>query len=202
MKQEVVLALFRKLKKCKYSNGKMRKFKNLVHKLELKLRCRKTNVGGIIKYNITPLEFFIKSKKLSSRYIIAKNTLKKFTIIRGTRSITSIKLIPLHINNLVHHKSHLNLLVILGKRIFRIDPTSPSKTKIKTKNVNKTLSKYSIKRGMIYSGMYSRNKIIKHGGLCRYVTPLVYVYGKSLNHRIIKKEIISYFKFIISQIYP
>jgi hypothetical protein len=196
MQQEVIQKLFKKLKKCKYSTGRMRKFKNLVHRLELKLRGKKITTGNITKYNITPTEFFIRNKKLSKKYIIANNTLKKFIITHSIKVLPN-SIIPVHINNLVHHKSHLNLLVILDKQIFRIDPNDPKITKIKTKNVDSALTKYFKKRGMKYSGMYRKNKIIKHGGLCRYATPLVYVYGKSLNHRIIKREIIRYFRYLI-----
>ena len=197
MEQEIIQKLFGDLKKCKYSTGRMRKFKNLVHSLELKLRGKKVTIGNIDKYNITPTEFFIRHKKLSKKYIIANNTLKKFTILQSVKVLPNL-IIPVHINNLVHHKSHLNLLVILGKRVFRIDPNNPKITKIKTKNVDSALLEYFKKRGLEYSGMYQKNKIIKHGGLCRYTTPLVYVYGKSLNHKIIKREIINYFRYLIT----
>ena len=116
MQQEVIQKLFKKLKKCKYSTGRMRKFKNLVHHLELKLRGKKITIGDITKYNITPTEFFIRHKKLSKKYIIANNTLKKFNIVQSVKVLPNL-IIPVHINNLVHHKSHLNLLVILGKVI-------------------------------------------------------------------------------------
>ena len=195
MQQEIIQKLFGDLKKCKYSTGRMRKFKNLVHRLELKLRGKKVTIGNITKYNITPTEFFIRHKKLSKKYIIANNTLKKFTILQSVKVLPN-SIIPVHINNLVHHKSHLNLLVILNKRVFRIDPNNPKITKIKTKNVDSTLTKYFKKRGMKYSGMYRFT--IKHGGLCRYATPLVYVYGKSLNHKIMKREIINYFRYLIT----
>ena len=195
MHQEIIQKLFGDLKKCKYSTGRMRKFKNLVHRLELKLRGKKVTIGNITKYNITPTEFFIRHKKLSKKYIIANNTLKKFTILQSVKVLPN-SIIPVHINNLVHHKSHLNLLVLSGKRVFRIDPNNPKITKIKTKNVDSTLAKYFKKRGMKYYGMYRFT--IKHGGLCRYATPLVYVYGKSLNHKIIKREIINYFRYLIT----
>ena len=88
MQQEIIQKLFGDLKKCKYSTGRMRKFKNLVHRLELKLRGKKVTIGNITKYNITPTEFFIRHKKLSKKYIIANNTLKKFTILQ------SVKVLP------------------------------------------------------------------------------------------------------------
>ena len=44
---------------------------------------------------------------------------------------------------------------------------------------------------------YIKSKIIKHGGLCRYATPLLYTHGKRLTHKILKKTVINYLKYLL-----
>jgi len=190
--------LFNKLKKIKYSKKNRLKFRNLVHIIETKLAGKKNNTRGVFEYNLTPTEFFFRNKNgLSKKYLFGTNTNNTFTF-RNFKLKKGIKFIPLHINNKIKNKTHLNLLVIKNKCVYRIEPSCPDDTKIKEKNVKKGLNKLFKKYSMKYCGFYKNSKIIKHGGLCRFVTPLEY-FHKNINYYIIKREIINYFKYLMKK---
>jgi hypothetical protein len=87
----------------------------------------------------------------------------------------------------------LNLLVIKNKKVTRIDPSYSSHTKLTDKKVKKELGPFFEKFGLTFTGYDHRSKPMKHGKLCRYAAPAEYIYGRRLNHKILKKFIIEYF---------
>ena len=99
----------------------------------------------------------------------------------------------LHIDNKVTGNKHLNLLVIKNKKVTRIDPTDSKYTKITDKKVRRELGPFFEKFGLTFTGYDHRSKPMKHGKLCRYAAPAEYIYGRKLNHKILKKFIIEYF---------
>jgi hypothetical protein len=129
---------------------------------------------------------------------VAINNINSFKLIKKSLSKCKKKelVIFVHIHNRVTGNEHLNLLIVntKTKRVTRIDPTSSKTSKITEKKVKKELNKYFKKFGYKYLGYDRRSKIIKHGKLCRYAAPAEYIYGKRLNHNILKKIIINYFK--------
>jgi hypothetical protein len=162
------------LKKTTYSYKNRFKFRKIVNRLEKNI-------------NLTPINVFLQNYQ---KYMYSVNTKSRFYITRGVK-IKKNMVIPLHINNKVTGKQHLNLLIVNNGIVTRIDPSK--NRSIKNKNVTRALVKYFKRFNLQYKGFDKRNKTIKHGGLCRYVTPLVYLYGKSINYRLIKKKIIEYF---------
>ena len=183
------------LKKQRYSANleDRRKFKALVTLAENK--TRKISRPGI--------KLIQKYKKnvscVRKKYWVAENNLNSFKLIKKNNNFNCKKkelVIFLHIHNKVTGNEHLNLLIVntITKKVTRIDPTSSRTSKIKEKNVKKELFPFFKKFGYRYSGYDHRSKVIKHGKLCRYAGPAEYIYGRKLNHRILKKFIINYFK--------
>jgi hypothetical protein len=166
--------------------------------LEVAIAGRKNHTRGVWEYKITPIEYFLRNKgKLSKRYMRAVNNLDKFKINTSFKLKKGTKFIPLHIRNNVRGKTHLNLLIINGNNVYRIEPSSEKYTKIKEKNVKKALSKFFKKYSMKYRGFYKNSKSIKHGRLCRFVSPLEYLY-KNIRYSQIKREIIKYLNYLIN----
>ena len=191
-------SLLKQLKLQKYSDKLVdrRKFKKLVIKLENK--TQKITSPGI--------KILTKRGKtcVMSRYLIGKNKKKQF--ILTTKRIKYLKnklkkcnfkelVVFLHINNEVTGNKHLNLLIVnlKNKTVSRIDPTDPNFTTITNKKIKKGLNPFFKKLGLTFIGYDHRSKIIKHGKLCRYAGPAEYIYGRRLNHKILKKFIIDYF---------
>lgn len=173
--------LLKKLKATKYNKKNVLKFKHLVFKLESTRPVRH------------PYQILLKGHGcVSKKYMYSVNNKKSFKIIKKFK-VRDNCIIPLHINNKVTDKKHLNLLIVKNKKVTRIDVSSQKHTKIKEKNITSSLKRFFSKQGYKYIGMDKRSNIIRHGGLCKYVTPLEYIYGKKINHRIIKKEIIKFF---------
>jgi hypothetical protein len=183
------------LQKQKYTSklSDRRKFKKLVTLME-----RKTN-----KISKPGIKILTKHGKACVRrsYWVAVNNKDSFKLIKKNFNLRNCKkpelIIFLHIHNRVTGKEHLNLLIVnlKNKTVSRIDPSSPNGTKITEKKVKKELGKYFKQFGYNYIGLDYRSKVIKHGKLCRYAVPAEYIYGRKLNHRILKKFIINYFKY-------
>ena len=194
--------LFNTLKKTEYSKKHRLKFRNLVNKLEYALECKKNRSRGVWEYKITPIDFFLRyqhrlGKKVAKKYLKTVNTSSKF-IVKKYLLKKGVKIIPVHITNKVKKKGHLNLLVIKNKNVYRIDPSYSKITKIKEKNVKKALIPFFKKYSLKYRGIYKNTKLIIHGGLCRFVTPMEF-FHKNINYSIIKREIIKYFKYLMKK---
>ena len=191
--------LLKELKLQKYSSKKKDRlaFKAIVNKLEKK------------NYKITRPGYKIlkKQKKacVITKYMIAVTEKKRFRLIKFNLKLikNQIKkckskelIVFLHIRNKVNKNKHLNLLILnlKTKKVTRIDPSSPIRTKITIKKVKKELVPFFKKIGFQFTGYDDRSKVIKHGKLCRYAAPAEYIYGKKTNYKILKKVIIDYFK--------
>jgi len=198
MKKSDIKVLFNKLKKTKYSKKNRFKFRNLVHKLEVAVAGKKNHKRGIWEYKISPTEYFFKknAKNISKKYLRSVNTLSSFKVNNSFKLKKGIRFIPLHIRNNVKDKTHLNLLVIKGRNVYRIDPSYSKDTLIKEKNVKKGLNEFFKKYSLKYRGFYKNSKFIKHGGLCRFVTPLEF-FHKNISYSQIKRNIINYFNELI-----
>jgi hypothetical protein len=152
------------------------------------------------KYKQHPVYYFLRKKCVLKKFLHSKNTKNRFKIT-GKLIIPKCKkkeiIIPLHINNKIHKKFHLNLLIINIKRgeVTRIEPTSPQVTKINKKFVTKELTNYFKKYNLKYIGIDRRSSYRKHYRLCKYVAPAEYLYGKKLNNIILKKIIKRYIKW-------
>jgi hypothetical protein len=83
------------------------------------------------------------------------------------------------------------------KKVTRLDPSPGRKAKIFNKNVNKGLNDFFKNYGFKFIGFSKKSKIIKHGGMCRFATPLLYTHGKKLTHRILKKTVLNYLKYLL-----
>ena len=191
--------LLKKLIKSEYSRNKYITFKKLFHKIENKSRRKRT----------TPLTFLIRRKntkntKISKRYLFSVSRKKNFKLkrtdfikrlLKGSRNIV---ILPLHIDNKVHSVQHLNILIInLKKRtVRRVESTSPWKSKIKTRNVNKTFTRFFCKLGFKYIGINKNTKYIPHHGMCRFATPLMYLSGNN-SYPQIKRAVIRYSKYLL-----
>ena len=149
-----------------------------------------------------PVINMLKNKKitLSRKYLHCENTEKSFKCKKfdfeklfNNSTYNSI-VIPVHIENLVHGKAHLNILVINKnkKTIHRIDPSKEKNTKITNDKFKKGIEKFFKKWSLKFKGFSYKSKIILHGGLCRFATPALYLYGRKLTHRLLKKCIINY----------
>jgi hypothetical protein len=206
--------LFKKLKRTPYSKKTVKKFKNVVTQLETRLRKKRVVRSGIVRYNITPYEYFLKiqrkKKCVIDDYLMVTNNIsaknkKKFKFnsknpkIKLKRCKSGDTIIPMNIKNIKKGgkvKYHFNIIVVKNKKAYRIDASEPCGTKIFEENVRLALTKYFEKRSVKYMGLHKNSKVIRHGGLCRYVTPLEYFY-KNINYNLIKKNIIAYFKYLI-----
>jgi len=199
MKKSDIKVLFNKLKKTKYSKKNRFKFRNLVHKLEVAVAGRKNKKRGVWEYKITPTEYFFKKRgvPISKKYLKSVNTLSSFKVNNSFKLKKGIKIIPLHIRNKVINKAHINLLVIKGKNVYRVDPSYSKYSTIKEKNVKKGLNEFFKKYSLKYRGIYKNSKYIKHGHLCRFVTPLEY-FHKNISYSQIKRNIINYFNELIN----
>jgi len=189
--------LLKELKLQKYTSNKKDRlaFKNIVSLLEKKThKISKPGLKILRK----------RGKSCVTNYFRAINEKNQFRLVRKNikylkRRLKTCKhkeiVIFLHIKNKVTDKSHLNLIIIntLTKKVTRIDPTSPIHTTITDKKVKKELIPFFKKFGLTFTGYDYRSKVIKHGKLCRYAAPAEYIYGRKLNHRILKKFIINYF---------
>ena len=144
MNNSDVKILFNKLKRTNYSKLNRLKFKKLVHKLEIAVAGKKNHKRGIWEYKITPTEFFLKKnvKNISKKYLKAVNTLSSFKVNNSFKLKKGIKIIPLHIRNKIKDKIHLNLLVIKGNNVYRIEPSYSNNTLSKEKKVKKALNKF------------------------------------------------------------
>ena len=136
--------------------------------------------------------FILKNKKVNifEKYIYCINKLNQF-IIKSYKLKLKLKkginILPVHILNKVHHgKTHLNLLIIdtKTKKVTRLDPTPQKISEIKTKLVHASFKKFFKKIGYKFTGFSKKNKFIKHGGLCRFATPALYIYGKKLKNKL------------------
>jgi hypothetical protein len=179
------LKLLKRLDSIKLNRRSAVRFKDTVFRLE-----------RTIKRYHAPHVILLKGTVMNKQYLRTKNyedhfkiTSKKYRIPK--ESSKRVRLIPVHIKNVVHGKSHFILFMIKGKSVYRIDPTFESRSHIRDKNVKKSIQEYF--KGYRYKGYPKWNKNIRHGGLCRWVTPLIYLYRKKLNYNIIKRELICYF---------
>ena len=155
----------------------------------------------------TPTNFFLQNECVLEEYIFSENSLNRFRILDNKKSLKLIAskistnnnflIVPLHINNLVFRRKHLNLLIfnIRKKQITRIDPSNPNKTKIFKSTFRKEMKIFE-SIGFKFNGMSQKSKIIKHNGLCRYVSPLLWIYGKKLNRGIIRSSILEYLEYL------
>ena len=152
-----------------------------------------------------PVITMLKNKKisLSRKYIICDNKKKTFNVSKKfnfgnilEKSKYNLIIIPVHINNRVTGKEHLNILVCnkSKKTIQRIDPSNQKGTMIMDDKYKKGINKFFKKWSFKYTGFSPKSKIILHGGLCRFATPALFLYGKKLTHCILKRCII---KFLI-----
>ena len=199
MKKFDIKVIFNKLKRTNYSKKNRFKFRNLVHKLEVVVAGKKNYKRGIWEYKISPIEYFFKKRgvSVSKKYLKAVNTLSSFKVNNSFKLKKGIKIIPLHIRNDIKDKTHLNLLVIKGNNVYRIDPSYSKHTLIKEKNVKKGLNEFFRKYSLKYRGFYKNSKFIKHGGLCRFVTPLEY-FHKNISYSQIKRNVINYFNDLMT----
>lgn len=166
----------KKLEKMKYDRKTARKFFLMVKKISPKNKKE-------------PLFRILRGKKVYPKYIYTTNTKNKFTIrTRFTSKMKRYHYIPVHIDNKITGKKHLNILQIKGKTVTRFDPSYPLRTHIV--KIDKSLKKYFKKYNLNYRGIDKRNKFMKHGGLCRYITPLLVIHGKKLNYKLAKSKII------------
>ena len=190
--------ILKKLIITNYSRNKYTSFKRIFHKLEKK-HNKKTS----------PLQFLIGKKKkkvrISRKYLYATNTKKGFKVTSPKKFITlllkdtkkKIIILPVHIDNKVHSVKHLNILVInLSKKtVTRIESTSPKKSRIKTILVTKSYKRFFKQFGFKYLGIRKGTKYLTHHGMCRFATPLMYLYSKN-NYSQIKKAVVDYSKFL------
>ena len=201
--------LFLKLKKHKLSNIKHERkgFKRLARQIEVK--CKKIKKKFKIK---PPLYYVLKGHNVSDKYLNCVNTKKSFKCkkFNFNRMIKNAKinpnfdgkiLLPVHIKNIIFKKAHLNVLIIntKTKKITRLDPSNEKSSKILNKHVFKGLNKFFKKFGYKFTGYSRKSKTILHGGLCRYASPALYIYGKKLNHQILKKLVLNYLKNILNK---
>ena len=153
-----------------------------------------------------PVIAMLKHKKisLSRKYLSCDNEKKTFNVTKKfnfgnmlEKSNYNLIIIPVHINNRVTGKAHLNILVCnkSKKTIQRIDPSDQQATTITNDKYKKGINKFFKKWSFKYTGFSPKSKIILHGGLCRFATPALFIYGKKLTHPILKKCII---KFLIN----
>ena len=153
-----------------------------------------------------PVIAMLKHKKisLSRKYLTCNNKKKTFEVSKKfnfgnmlEKSKYNLIVIPVHINNKITGKAHLNILVCnkSKKTIQRIDPSNQKGTMITDDKYKKGINKFFKKWSFKYTGFSPKSKIILHGGLCRFATPALFLYGKKLTHPILKRCII---KFLIN----
>lgn len=210
-----VLDIFQKLK----TTDNRSEFKKGVKKLRtLLLKCSKKNKEQ-------PLYYFLSGLKqnvcIPDRYMFAVNTKKQFRIDKWRTGLSFLKnckkrelIIPLHIDNKITHRYHLNLLILRKKRnnkqnnkqnniwnkkniwnITRIEPTNIRKNKLTNIRIKDGLEIFFNKRkiNINYLGFDKKSKFIKHGGLCNYAAPVEYLLGRKITINKLKKYIIRYF---------
>ena len=152
-----------------------------------------------------PVIYMLKNKKinLSKKYLTCDNKKKTFNVTKKfnfgnllKKSKYNLIIIPVHINNRVTGKAHLNILVCnkSKKTIQRIDPSDQQATTITNDKYKKGINKFFKKWSFKYTGFSPKSKIILHGGLCRFATPALFLYGKKLTHSNLKNCVI---KFLI-----
>jgi len=185
--------LLEKLKHQRFTNNDRLAFKNLVSQLENKThKISKPGIKILKNHGKTCISKYIRAVNEKNKFRLTKkrtNYLKKWL----KRCKNKELVIFVHIKNKVTGNNHLNLLIVKGKKVTRIDPTNPKKTKITNKKVKKELIPFFKKFGLNFVGYDHRSKFINHEKLCRYAAPAEYIYGRKLNHRILKKVIIDYF---------
>ena len=191
--------LLKELKLQKYTSNEKDglAFKNIVSQLEKKThKISKPGVKILKKYG---------EPCVIGKYLIGTNKKNKFVVVKKNleyirRSLKRCKkkelVIFLHINNKVTGNKHLNLLIVntVTKKVTRIDPTNARHTTITNKKVKKELIPFFKNLGLTFTGYDHRSKFIKHGKLCRYAAPVEYIYGRKINHKILKKFVINYFE--------
>ena len=183
---------FSYLKKMPYKTYRQRRrFKKLalIYERSLKYHRKRTE----------PLYSILKNKNVHilRKYMYCNNTKKSFTIksYKFRKLKKGINILPVHIHNAVHNgKTHLNIFIIdtRTKKVTRLDPSYQKYTKILTHNVHKSCRRFFKKIGYTFTGFSKKNRFIRHGGLCRFSTPGLYIYGKRLNHPILKKMVLDY----------
>ena len=193
--------LFKKLREHPLTDirEERRGFKKLARKIEVKI---KKNVDIKLK---PPIYFILKDYCVSNKYLNCDNTkysfkVKKFNFERMLREgeqnpkFDGKILLPVHIENRIFGKAHLNVLIVntKTKKVTRLDPSREKTSRIYDRNVSIGLNKFFNKRGYEYTGYSKKSKIILHGGLCRYATPALYIHGKKLTHPILKEMVINY----------
>jgi hypothetical protein len=182
------LRLFNRLDRMQYNRRNASRFKSVVFRLERTIK----------KYH-DPHCRILRGLPLMKRYLHTKNYTDRFEITTKRYTIRGLRrseiLIPVHVSNLIHGKGHFIMFMVKGKNIYRIDPTFESHSHIWDRNVKKAVQGFF--KGYHYKGYPKWNKNITHGGLCRWVTPLIYKYHKRLSYSILKKEIMCYFLKLI-----
>jgi hypothetical protein len=201
--------LLNDLKNTEYKPGNTLSFKHKLNKLEKlinrRMRRTKPNYHGIHtpEHHTEMLKFILTKQKVKipKRCVIyvARKGRKYFKIntriglikkyFKGKRGKM---LVPVSIHNLQNGKGHLELMVVQfrDRTVYRIEPSKGVKKN--TPKFNKVFKDYFKKLNLNYKGFYKNSKTIEHGGLCRYASPALYIYGKSLNHKKIKILVIRY----------
>ncbi len=182
-------SLLERLKYNSKNKEERRKFQQTVFKLEDLLHG----------YTTTPLNYFLQNKKkINKRYLYTRFTKKSYKVVTSGNIIEhGVEVLPLDIRNAPHNVNHLNILLINGNTVTRIDPSFIRKTKLYSSKIDPVLKEYLDKYKLKYTGMSKRNKFINHHRLCRYAAPAIVLHGKRLTHKILKKMILDYFKYHI-----
>jgi len=173
------------LKKTKIS----KRFSRIVSKL-----------SKLIVSEIEPIHYILKGNTLNKTYaeIINLHTKIKIKSIKiNNNNRNNIIIIPVHVDNKVTGNSHLILFIYntRNKFLFSLDPSDSKKTKI---TELKLFQAFKTSRRFIYRGIHKYTRILRHHGLCRFATPLLFKYNVKLNNRILKKEVIKYFEYLLN----
>jgi hypothetical protein len=180
-----VFRLLSTLKKTKIS----KRFARIVYKL-----------SKLIVSEIEPIQYILKGNTLNKTYaeIINLRTKIKIKSIKiNNNNRNNIIIIPVHVDNKVTGNSHLILFIYntRNKFLFSLDPSDSKKTKITELKLFQALK---TSRRFIYRGIHKYTRILHHHGLCRFATPLLFKYNVKLNNRILKKEVIKYFEYLLN----
>lgn len=189
----------------KLNKTKVNKLINSLKKMRISRKFAKIvyQLTKLIKDPREPVNYILKGYRLNKRYahIISykdKIKIKDIVIDAGGNKNKAI-IIPVDVDNKVTKNKHLILFVYnpKNKQIRRIDPSYISHTKITERKMHNAFKKYSKK--FIYKGFHKKSKFLIHRGLCRFVTPLLLIYGHRLTRPIIKNEIIKHFVELINR---